>query len=341
MNRRVFRPILVLLALTLTLGGLSGCALFPVEPEELPPPLVEAVVAEYSTYNPERGTVETVVSGSASVSSISSVDVSFDHSSGVLTEVHFRLGDYVEEGAVLAETDNSALAEKLKVSEMQAEIDELVYAQTVEKYEKGEIGEIEMKRAELAIYLSRRDINALRDEFNATQLLAPVSGTITYVSSSVKGAAVEAGKVMFTISDVDNLVIRYTGSDSYLVPVGVDAQLTFTRRDGTEVHFTGLVTQTPANVPEDSNEKNTVVVISDNLPEEVSVGSKLTFTYVVERSENTLYIRSSSIKSLGDRKYVYIVKDGYRQERDIKIGLQNSEYAEVLEGLSETDSVIR
>ena len=341
MKLRVFRPVCALIALCALAGSLSGCALFPVEPEELPPPLVEAVVAEYTTYNPMRGTVENIVSGSAAVSSVTSVDVAFDHSSGVLTEIHFRQGDFVNEGDVLAETENSSLEERLKVAEMQAEIDELVYAQAQERYEKGQIDEIAWKKAEMAIYISRRDIGALRDEYNSTQLVAPVSGRITYISSSVKGASVEAGKAMFTISDMDNLIIRYVGADSYLVPVGVDAQLVFTHKDGTEEAFTGLVTQTPANVPEDSDDKNSVLMVSEELPEEVSIGSKLKFTYVVERSEDTVYIHTSSVKAIGDRKYVYVVQDGYRQERDVKIGLQNSDYTEILEGLSESDSVIR
>lgn len=341
MKLKAFRLVSVMLALCALAGTLSGCALFPVEPEELPPPLVEAVVASYTTYNPERGTVENIVYGDANVYSETSVDVAFGHSSGVLTEVHYRLGDSVQAGDVLAETENSALEEKLKVAEMQAEIDELVYADTVARYEKGEVDEITMKKAELAIYLSRRDINALRDEYNATQLIAPVSGKLTYVTSSVKGAQVEAGKVMFTISDMDNLFIRYVGADSKLVPVGVDAQLTYTRRDGSEGSFTGLVTQTPATVPEDSVDKNTVFVESDNIPDDVTVGSRLKFLYVVERSENTLYIKTSSIKTIGDRKYVYVVEDGYRQERDVTIGLQNSEYTEILSGLTEADAVIR
>ena len=341
MKLRASRPVCVLIALCALIGVLSGCALFPVEPEELPPPLVEAVVANYTTYNPERGTVENLVTGDATVSSLTSVDVAFDHSSGVLTEVHFRLGDFVEAGDILAETENSSLAETLHVAEMQAEIDELVYADAKERYEKGELDEISWKKAEMAIYLSRRDINALREEFAATQLIAPVSGKITYVSSYVKGASIDAGKVMFTISDMDNLIIRYVGSDSHLVPVGVDAELVFTDRDGTEKTFTGLVTQTPVNVPEDSSDKNSVLMVSENIPEGVTVGSKMKFTYVVERSEDTLFIRTSSIKSVSNRKYVYVVQDGYRQERDVIIGLQNDEYTEVLDGLTESDSVIR
>ncbi|MBQ1954833.1 MAG: hypothetical protein II350_03740, partial [Clostridia bacterium] len=120
-----------------------------------------------------------------------------------------------------------------------------------------------------------------------------------------------------------------------------DAELVFTNRDGTESIFTGLVTQTPANVPEGSSDKNSVLMVSDNIPENVTVGSRLKFTYVVDRSEDTLFIRTSSIKSVGDRKYVYIVQDGYRQERDVIIGLENNEYTEILDGLTESDSVIR
>ncbi|MBR4941947.1 MAG: HlyD family efflux transporter periplasmic adaptor subunit, partial [Clostridia bacterium] len=333
MSVKMFRLLAAILAVVAMGTVLSGCALFPTEEEALPPPLIEAVVANYTTYNPEIGTVENLVSGSASVAAISSVNVAFAGNSGLFMGSYFGQGDMVEAGDILAETDNSVLEENLKVAEMQAEIEELKFAEAQEKYENGQLSEVAWKQAELAIYLSRRDINKLREEFSSTQLIAPVSGRITYELAYQKGAAVTAGTTMFTISDTSELVIRYSDKNYTKIPMGAEVLLTYEYNDGTVAEFTATAVQTPDIVPEDSSDKYVVILKSDNMPEEVTVGSRLSLLYVIEKSENTMFIRSASIKNVGDRKYVYILKDGYRQERDIVTGLEGEYVTEVLEGL--------
>ncbi|MBQ8896863.1 MAG: efflux RND transporter periplasmic adaptor subunit [Clostridia bacterium] len=341
MLNRKFRIIALVLSVLAAVPLVSGCALFPAEEEELPPPLVEAVVANYHTYNPERGTIENVVSGKANVSAVSSVNVAFQASGGLFMEAYFRQGDFVQAGDVLAETDNSDLAETLKVAEMQAEIDELVYAEAKARYEAGNLSEVDWKRAEKAIYLARRDINALREQFSTTQLIAPVSGRVTYVMSMTKGSPVSAGVTMFTISDDSELIIRYSEKGFSEIPMDAEVDLSYEMKDGTVQTFSATVVQTPDIVPEDSSDKHVVICKSDSIPKDIPIGARLDLTYVVERSEDTIFIRSSSIKTVGDRKYVYILKDGYRQERDIITGIESEYETEILDGLSETDLVIQ
>ncbi len=341
MRKDVFRIFAVILALAATAGSLSGCALFPTEEEELPPPLVEAIVANYTTYAPERGTVEKVVSGAAPVTAVSSVNVAFQASGGVFMDAYYKQGDLVEAGAVLAETDNSALAETLKVAEMEAEIDELVYAEAKARYEAGNLSEADWKRAELAIYLSRRDIAELRAEYSATQVIAPVSGRITYVMSIAKGAPVTAGTTVFTISDDSELIVRYTEKGFGEIPMDARVNLSYKYNDDRVVEFSGTVIRTPDTVPEDSPDKFATIIKPDSLPEGVNVGSRLSLRYVIQRSENTLFIRTASIKRVGDRTFVYILKDGYRQEKDIVTGIADEYNTEILEGLTESDQVIQ
>lgn len=320
---------------------LSGCALFPEEEEEIPPPLVEAVVANYHTYHPERGTIENAVSGTANVAAVSSVNVAFESGGGLFMKSYFRQGDIVEAGEVLAETDNGGLAETLKVAEMQAEIDELVYAEAKAAYEEGNLSEVNWKRAEMAIYISRRDIGALREQFAATQLVAPVSGRVTYVMNMTKGAPVEAGVTVFTISDDSELVVRYSDRGFGDIPLDATVTLTYEKKNGSTETFTATAFQTPETVPEDSKDRHVVLLKPDSVPEGITVGTRLELLYVVERREDTVFIRSSSIKRVGDRQYVYILKDGYRQERDIVTGIESEYETEILDGLSETDLIIQ
>ncbi|MDD6261936.1 MAG: hypothetical protein PUA83_02455 [Clostridiales bacterium] len=341
MKKKLVKTFLPFMAAAAMLTALSGCALFPEEEEALPPPLVEAVDANYFTYNPERGTIENAVSGYASVEAVSSVNVSFPTSNGVFMESYYRLGDTVEAGDVLCETDNSALEEKLRVAEMQYEIDELRYEAAKRRWEAGALDEISWKEAELAIYISRRDIAQLRMEFSTTQLVAPISGQITYELNMAKGAQITEGVTVFTVSDTSEMLIRYTGAGYGKIPINADVTLSFEAKDGSIVEFEATAIQTPDTVPEGSSDKYAVILRPESIPDGVTIGVKLNLYYVIEKSENTLCIRTSSIKSVGDRKYVYVLRDGYRQEQDIVIGLSTDYNTEVLSGLSESDLVIQ
>ena len=335
-----FRFLALILAAAATAAVGSGCALFPEEEEVLPPPLMDFDEADYVTYNPERRTLENVVAGNASVEAQVSVNVAFRSSAGTFMRSYFELGDEVKAGDVLCETDNSALEEELYVAELQAEIDELKFAAAEENYEAGRLDEIGWKQAQLAIYLSRRNIGALRAKFEETQIVAPIDGRVTYVNNVGQGASVTPGVTMFVISDMSNLVIRYTGKGYGDIPVNAEVDMTYVSGE-TAIPFTATAISTPETVPADSPDRYAVILKPNGLPAEATIGSKLDLHYVIERSENALCVRTASIKSVGERRYVYVLRDGYRQEADIVIGLASDYYTEVLNGVTENDRVIQ
>ena len=319
---------------------LGGCALFPEEEEPIPVPLVEVKQAEYLTKTPRRETIENRVSGTAEIVPMQSANVSFTDSSGYLAKMYFENGDYVNEGDLLCALESPDIGEQLTEAEMRAEIAELEYQQARQQYRNGAIDEISWKRAELNIYIVRRDLEKLRAKFEATQLYAPMSGQIIYRATVSEGDLVNARDTLYTIADLEKLYVRYSGADYNKLPLYTECELTFT--GGTEI-YTGTVIQTPDNLPDTAlpiDKYSVLLELDRELPEGVALGTQMNLSYLIERSENALVIAKSAIKTAGTLTYVYVLEDGYRRERDILVGITSGYDAEILKGLDEADLVI-
>ena len=340
--RKKHVKLLLLLIAAVPIFQLGGCALFPEEEEPLPVPLIEVKQAEYLTKQPRRETIENRVSGKAEIVPMQSVNVSFADSSGYLAKMYFQNGDYVNEGDLLCALESPDIGEQLTEAEMRAEISEMQYERARQQYQNGELDEIAWKQAELEIYIVRRDLEKLRATFEATQLYAPMSGQIIYRATVAEGDLVNARDTLYTIANLDQLYVRYSGSDYNKLPLYTECELSLPLGNDTEI-YTGTVIQTPDNLPDTAlpiDRYSVLLELDRELPEGIALGTQMDLSYLIERSENALVIAQSAIKTAGTRTYVYVLEDGYRRERDVLVGIVSGYDAEILKGLDEEDLVI-
>lgn len=340
-RKKTYGMVLLTVIVLLTSMLLSSCALFPDEEEELVPPLVTTRKTEYLTKEVTRTTLELVVRGVASVVAPQSTDVYFENFSGVLSKVWVKKGDYVNAGDVICELDNSGLAEQLEEQEMRARIAELEFAEAEKKWNAGQLSELEWEKAKLAIYLSRRNINSLREQYAATRLIAPVSGQITYLADLAIGSTLAKNKVVCTISDTSKLYIRFADGSYAEIPLGAECTYTHVAGDSQTV-YRAIAIETPDSVSPDTATKLqlTSVLLEPLDDTTLKLGETLSLSYVKARSENCIAVPISALKRDGSRTYVYVLVDGYKQERDVRVGIRTATSYEILEGLSEGELFI-
>ncbi|HVE57261.1 MAG TPA: HlyD family efflux transporter periplasmic adaptor subunit [Pyrinomonadaceae bacterium] len=89
-------------------------------------------------------------------------------------------------------------------------------------------------------------------------------------------------------------------------------------------------------------EEQRVNIIADFLTKEISFGDnfRIDVRIIVWQSENILKIPSSALFREGEKWNVFVIESGNAKRREVKIGHQNSSESEVLEGLSEGETVI-
>jgi multidrug efflux pump subunit AcrA (membrane-fusion protein) len=315
----------------------AGCgALFPTEEERLPPPLIETRRIEYITYPAERKTIENTISGYAVVEAANQTNVSVDtNPGGILTAIHFKEGDWVEEGQLLLELKNEHIKESLEETRLRTEIAELRYAKAREQYKNGEMDVVAWKQAELDIYLARRNLKKLEAQLAATQFFSPVTGRIIYRREMTLNAPV-GGDVVCTVADTSELVLRYLGNRGEELPLGAICEGVI-RNDPSGKVYPLEVIETPLG---NTIVKQAVLKSLEPLPEDIELGRQVDIRFVLEKSENTIAVPRRALQTMGSRTYVYVFADGYKQERDVKVGIMSSDEVEILSGITDGDLII-
>ncbi len=85
-----------------------------------------------------------------------------------------------------------------------------------------------------------------------------------------------------------------------------------------------------------------VNIVADFLTKEINFGDnfRVDVRIIVWQSENVLKIPSSALFRNGEKWNVFVIQSGNARRREVKIGHQNSSESEVLEGLSEDETVV-
>ena len=192
-----------------------------------------------------------------------------------------------------------------------------------------------LTEAKLALATAKADLDA-------TELIAPISGTITSISLN-EGEEVGTSAVV-TISNLNQ-------------PYTLDVYLDETDWDKAKVGFAATVTFDflpddvyPAKVTQvypvlDDSSDTSMVHILVQLDKSISVdlpaGSTASVDVVGGEALDVVLVPISALKEVGSGKYVvYLVKNGQPVQQGVELGLQDLLYAEVKSGLEAGNVVL-
>lgn len=328
------RGVLLLIIMVLLMTSLSGCYLFPKEEEVLAPPLVEPPEITYETQEVKRGVIEKKISASGTFVSIEQANMFFKHRGGRLKDIHVKVGDYVEKGQVIAELDSSDLENQIKQQEIQ-----LKKAQTRLSQVKAHSGDkYEQRMAQYDVELAKLTLDNLKRQLNECKLTADISGNVVYVDLNVSiGDYVDAYQTLIRVADPNKLQLQVTGPDTSSFNLGMEADVTIKKQT-----YSGKVVMTPADVPLDvpEEQRDIVRIEVDDLPEDVKLGESAQVSLILDKREDVIVIPRNLVRNYMGRKYVLVLEDGLKKERDVEVGLETATEAEIMKGLEEGELLI-
>ncbi|MDD3244279.1 MAG: efflux RND transporter periplasmic adaptor subunit [Eubacteriales bacterium] len=337
MKRRTFTWLAALMMLLVAAMG-SGCQyLLPEEEEPLAPPLVEAKEVTYRTVTAGKvELLEKYETKNARAGAATQASLYFDYSGGRIDEVKVKSGDTVKKGDTLV---------TLNVGDLKYEIDRAYYALqrarlTVQQIEADpNANAIELEKAKLEEKTCASVYSQLSNKRKNSSLVSPIDGVVTYVTTAKAGEYVEAYTPLVTVADQSQMVLTFEDSTgSNIFKTGMAVELTYKNNT-----YAGSITSAPFDRPQEvpSNQKGTVFVgCGADLMAVLQPGDEVKVKAVLESRTDVLAVPRNVILTSGTRRFVQIVEDGLKVERDVKVGLETSTYSEILEGLSEGDMVI-
>lgn len=329
MNNKIVKIIAAMAAAL----SLSGCYFFPAEEELLEPPTVPIEDVAYSTYTAKTKDIVNQSVASGYITSKSENECSFTESGGTLKKVYVTVGQYVEEGELLAELDTGNLEYLYEQQKLITEKARLTYLASGSAADK------------LDYEMEQNTLTEYERQLSVSQLRAGMSGQVCFIQDIKPGSRITAYKTIVKIVDPTDLFVKYTSSSPRAFQLNTDVTITV---DGTE--YKGYVSKTPTAVIDGlyddcpsvaADTASIFCEFSGDIPSYLSVGKLAEILAVYEVHENAVVIPKNLIKEDNDRQYVTILDENDNKKQvDVTVGITNATEAEILTGLEAGDRVV-
>lgn len=182
------------------------------------------------------------------------------------------------------------------------------------------------------------DVKIAELELDKTRIRAPFAGIITAIKVSPK-EHVAAGQELFTLVNIAEIKIRAKVLESEIgkMKVGREVDVRFSAYPGKV--FKGTVDAISPVVNAD-DKTCAVQVAVGNPAEEIKPGMHAEVEIAAEIHQDRLIVPQDAILVRGGRKLVFVVEGDLAKWRYVEVGVENEEFAEILDGVKEGELVI-
>jgi RND family efflux transporter MFP subunit len=259
-------------------------------------------------------------------------------SSGKITELKFKLGDYVNKGTVLAKVDD--VYKRLDLENAQLTFDN--NKEDYERYQnliKGDAAsETQLRDKQLAFENSKIQLENAKKQLDDTQITAPFGGYITSQNTEL-GAFVNAGTVIAEMVDIAQLKISLAVSESNVYALRTGQEVNVTTSVYPDVSYTGTVSHIS---PQGDNAHiyPVEIVMANSREHPIKAGTYVNASVNLGKTVPVLMIPRDAIVSSVKEPSVYLVNGEIAQLVKIGMGSNYGSYLEVRSGLKEGDKVV-
>jgi RND family efflux transporter MFP subunit len=182
------------------------------------------------------------------------------------------------------------------------------------------------------------DLKKARIELDKTKIRAPFDGIITNIEISPQ-EHISNSQELFTLVNISRIQVyaKVLESEIGKMKVGREVDLKFSAYP--ERVFKGKVKAISPIINPDDKTCNVIIEVN-NPDEEIKPGMHAEVEIVAEIYKDRMLIPQDAVLSRSGRKLAFVVIDDVAKWRYIEIGLENEEYAEVLDGIKEGELVL-
>ncbi|MBI4835278.1 MAG: efflux RND transporter periplasmic adaptor subunit [Planctomycetes bacterium] len=323
----------------------------------------------------KRGIISKIVPQDGLVRTKEDANISSEVS-GKIEKLLVEEGKPVNAGDIIAEVEKTQLSSRVTQAETELSANEKlikdlksIYEKTKTDFERmqslekeGAVSQDKLEASEISYKSARKNyetaqlandgLNALlksaKDLLDKATIKSPINGVITIVYKK-QGETVVPGTPLVRIVNPKSAYIEIEIADSDIgdVKIGQSVRITADGCPGAE--FKGVLDQiiAEAELKGERIDVSTIgeerifrgIVKMQEYPECLRPGMSLYADIIIEPKENVLVIPREAVLSESGKFYVYVVKDGYAQKRNVEVGIKESEKVEITEGLKDGETV--
>lgn len=247
---------------------------------------------------------------------------------GYLQEYTVEMLQEVKAGDVIAILDSSNLDKEFRDQSISYEKAKLRYDKTKLQYETNDISENEMLAAKLDFEYEEYKYNKILEQYAALELKSEIDGVVNKRQAH-PGDWISAQTPIADIMDKSEILISFDSNEASGLRVG----------DTLSIDIRNSDLSVPAEI---ISINGTETILKPEYVHESfdKVGALVYVSILKDMRLDALLLDDDCIVTEGDRSFVYVLEDGVKTERDIKVGISDAGLVEILYGLEEGEAVV-
>jgi len=196
-----------------------------------------------------------------------------------------------------------------------------------------------VKSAQASMESAKAALDTARSNLGNTSITAPISGYVASNNAKI-GQMATAGVELFAISNSKSVDVEVNVTASVIpyIEVGTPAKISVKSADIENIEGTVTVAS-PVKNPKTG--MYTVRVTIDNEEGKLMVGMPADITLTTDTAANAVAIPSEALLEDSEgTTYVYIANGNKAERKDVEIGIEDTEFTQVISGIKAGDKVI-
>ena len=296
------------------------------------PPAVGVVAAPVRT-----GLVEDRAQAVGTVRARDAVTVT-GKTAGIVTAIRFTEGERVEAGQVLVELDDAALRAELDQARAQLD-DARSQLERARRLQPGQtIAEQRITTLETQARQAEGRVRQVEARLEEMRITAPFAGRVGLRQVS-PGALIQPGTAITTLDDTARVRVEFSIPEVFLARVSQGARVTARSGAFGDRVFQGVVAVVDTRV---DTATRTIRVVGefDNADDALRPGLFMTVELLLDRRPNALLVPEEALDPVGDRVFVFVVREGRARRQQVRLGQRLVGEVEVLDGVRESELVV-
>jgi membrane fusion protein (multidrug efflux system) len=296
------------------------------------PPTAVSVVTAVAKMEPMGVAIEAVGTTRAN----ESVEVT-SKASNTITAIRFAEGAPVEKGAVLVQMDDAAAQADLAAAEAALVRSKSAYDRSKGLASRQALSAADLEQVEATLKADQAKVNAAQVRVADTVIRASFNGRTGFRQVSV-GSFVSPGTLITTLDDISLIKLDFTVPETYLFLLRRGLPVTASTTGLPDRKFTGEVTNIESRVDPVTRS----ITVRAELPNPDGVLRQGMFMTVSLQGDivPTLLLPEEAIVPERGRNYVFVVREGIVERREVHIGKRRPGDVEIVDGVKEGERVV-
>lgn len=300
----------------------------------------ESQITVVKAETPVTGEIQTTTGLTGTVEPLDVVHV-YAKASGDVTAVMVKAGDVVSEGQILFEIDteqvesakNTMDSAAVSLSEAQSNLSRMQLL-----YSSGDLSDQEYEQYSNSVKTASLQYEsakiAYEKQVEYSTVKATISGKIEDCSIEVHDRITQSQELCVISGEGKNRVSFYV-TQRMMKNLSVGDKIEIEKNSST---YDAYISEVSSMVDSETGLFKVKAQMDDT--EEIAAGSTVKLKLVTDHVENSMLVPIDAIYYSNGNAYVYVYQDGIAVRTQVEVGLEDTEYAQIVSGLSGNELVV-